>query len=102
MLESFGVQQAIDRSETVDVVLDNVTGKVNRPSLIGGIVGKAAALSNAGDGTDRHLEDLLILGGLLQVTDLQTELGRRDRQHLKRALNQLTSQGLAAAVQRFG
>lgn len=117
MLESFGIQQALDRSDTVDVVLDNVRGKVNRPSLLGGIVGKAAALSNVGDPADRHLEDLLTLCGLLQVADLRTELNRRDRQHLKRALDQLTSQGLmgtaspdqargialvAAAVQSYG
>lgn len=93
LLESFGVQQALERSETVDVVLDNVPGRVNRPNLLGGLVGKAAALSNAGDNTGRHLDDLLILAGLLQVADLQTELSRRDRQHLRNALRQLTGQG---------
>lgn len=93
MLESSGIQQALERSETVDVVLDSLPGRVNRPNLLGGLVGKAAALSNAGDDKGRHLDDLLTLAGLLQALDLQTELSRRDRQHLRYALDQLTHQG---------
>lgn len=97
-LESFGIQQALERSETVTVSLGGVLGQVNRPVLLGGLVGKAAALRNAGDNPARHLEDLLTLAALLTARDFQTAMNKRDREHLTYAIEQLNRQGLLAGA----
>ena len=65
-------------------------GAVRRPNLIGALVGKAAALSNAGDpgpgdpGLGRHRRDFVTLAGLLTARDVRTEeLTKKDRQRLR-------------------
>jgi hypothetical protein len=64
-LPTAGRTQALQRSETVEVIVAGREGAVRRPNLIGALVGKAAALSNAGDpdsgATD---ETFVILAGL--------------------------------------
>ncbi len=60
-------------------------GAVRRPNLVGALVGKAAALSNAGDpGLGRHRRDFVVLAGLLTARDVRNEeLTRKDRQRLR-------------------
>ena len=60
-------------------------GSVRRPTLVGTLVGKAAALSNAGDpGLGRHRRDFVILAGLLTARDFRNEaLTKTDRQRLR-------------------
>ena len=60
-------------------------GSVRRPNLVGALVGKAAALSNAGDpGLGRHRRDFIILAGLLTARDFRNqELTKKDRQRLR-------------------
>lgn len=48
-LPTAGGTQALQRSETVAVSVAGREGSVRRPNLVGALVGKAAALSNAGD-----------------------------------------------------
>src|SRR5690349_13634160 len=56
-----GGRQAIQRTETVHVELDGRAGTVRRPSLLGAIIGKAAALSIQTAPPDRHYRDLAFL-----------------------------------------
>jgi hypothetical protein len=84
-LPTAGGTQALQRSETVEVIVAGREGAVRRPNLIGALVGKAAALSNAGDpGLGRHRRDFVILAGLLTASDFRTEeLTKKDRQRLR-------------------
>ena len=60
-------------------------GSVRRPHLVGALVGKAAALSNAGDpGLGRHRRDFVVLAGLLTARDFRhEELTKKDRRRLR-------------------
>jgi hypothetical protein len=77
--------QALQRSETVRVSVAGREGSVRRPNLVGALVGKAAALSNADDpGLGRHRRDFVLLAGLLTARDFRSEeLSRKDRQRLR-------------------
>ena len=79
-LPTAGGTQALQRSETV-----GREGSVRRPNLVGALVGKAAALSNAGDpGLGRHRRDFVVLAGLLTARDFRhEELTKKDRQRLR-------------------
>lgn len=83
-LPTAGGTQALQRSETVEVSVDGRAGFVRRPNLVGALVGKAAALTNAGDaGRGRHRRDFAVLSGLLAARDLRNEtLTKKDRQRL--------------------
>lgn len=48
-LSTAGGTQALQRSETIAVMVAGREGSVRRPNLVGALVGKAAALSNSGD-----------------------------------------------------
>jgi hypothetical protein len=87
-LETPGAQQALDRTELVDVEIAGRSGRVPRPSLAGALVIKAAAYSVTGDiYRARHLQDLVVLSTLITRHDgLAAELGRRDRAYLRSAL----------------
>jgi hypothetical protein len=84
-LPTAGGTQALQRSETIGVTVAGREGSVRRPNLVGGLVGKAAALSNAGDpGLGRHRRDFAILAGLLTAQDFRSEaLTKKDRQRLR-------------------
>ena len=84
-LPTAGGTQALQRSETVRVSVAGREGSVRRPNLIGALVGKAAALSNAGDpGLGRHRRDFVVLAGLLTARDFRNqELTKKDRQRLR-------------------
>lgn len=84
-LPTAGGTQALQRSETVRVSVAGREGSVRRPNLVGALVGKAAALSNAGDpGLGRHRRDFVVLAGLLTARDFRNqELTKKDRQRLR-------------------
>ncbi|HVQ49074.1 MAG TPA: hypothetical protein VMS92_03420 [Mycobacterium sp.] len=84
-LPTAGGTQALQRSETIAVMVAGREGAVRRPNLVGALIGKAAALSNAGDpGVGRHRRDFVILAGLLTARDFRgVELTRKDRQRLR-------------------
>lgn len=84
-LPTAGGTQALQRSETVAVTVAGRDGAVRRPNLVGALVGKAAALSTAGDpGLGRHRRDFIILAGLLTARDVRNEeLTKKDRQRLR-------------------
>jgi hypothetical protein len=85
-IEVPGGRQAIQRTETVRVELGERTGIVRRPSLLGAIVGKAAALSIKTSSPDKHYRDLAFLLSLADSPlQLKAELTPSDRTHLARA-----------------
>ncbi|AIY17288.1 hypothetical protein GUY44_13450 [Pimelobacter simplex] len=94
-LATAGGTQALQRSETVAVMVAGREGAVRRPNLVGALVGKAAALANASDpGLGRHRRDFAILAGLLTARDFRSEeLTKKDRQRLR---------AMVAAVQQDG
>jgi len=82
-IETPGAQQALDRTQTVEVVLDGRSGSVRRPSLLGALVAKAAAHSVVLDrARSRHLIDFAVLATLIRPSDAVHEAGRRDREYL--------------------
>lgn len=83
-LQTAGGTQALQRTQTVAVTVDGRTGHVRRPNLVGALVGKAAALANAGDaGRGRHRRDFAVLAGLLTARDFKNEtLTQKDRRRL--------------------
>jgi len=86
-LRSPGGRQALDRSEKVLILVGNREGYVYRPSLLGALVGKAAAHGIATDRRrDRHLIDLAILLSLVSPRDDFSDLTARDRRYLRPAL----------------
>ncbi len=85
-------------SETVRVSVAGREGSVRRSGIVGALVGKAAALSNAGDpglgrhrrdfvvlaGLGRHRRDFVVLAGLFTARDVRNEeLTKKDRQRLR-------------------
>jgi hypothetical protein len=61
-----GGTQALDRAQVVAVELDDRRGYVIRPSLLGALVGKAAALEIPVDpGRERHVSDFATLTSLI-------------------------------------
>ena len=90
ILESHGVQQALDRTTTVTLRVGGVEGVVPRPRLVGSLVAKAAALANDDPRPARHLHDLAVLMHLLRSRDLDLDpLTPRDVHHLRPALQRL-------------
>lgn len=86
-------QQALDRTETVSVSAGGRTGLVNRTSLLGSLVGKAAAIKIPDDGNrERHVRDFLTLASVLRATDFRgIKLGPSDIDHLRNMLGQLAN-----------
>jgi hypothetical protein len=84
-LPTAGGTQALQRSETIAVMVDGREGSVRRPNLVGALVAKAAAHTNPGDpGLGRHRRDFVILAGLLTARDFRREeMMKKDRQRLR-------------------
>lgn len=77
-----GGTQALQRSERVEVHHENRRALVPRTSLLGAIVGKAAACALPGTDT-RHLRDLALLCALVpDPFSLAEELTSKDKQRL--------------------
>lgn len=89
-----GTQQALDRMETVEVSAAKAAGKVNRPSLLGCLVGKAAAMQIVEDPLwERHVTDFLTLASVLRASDLRGVVyGKADREHLGNMLGRLAAE----------
>ena len=98
-------QQALDRAETVDVVAGSATGSVSRPTLLGSLIGKAAALTIMDDpGRGRHITDFLTLAAVVSATDLRGVTYKpAERDHLANMLGHLARDpGLLALVPEGG
>ena len=82
-LEAPGGRQAIGRTERVAVQLGTRSGVIYRPSLLGAIVGKAAALSIPSGSKAKHYRDLAFLLSLpANPLALKQQLTRGDRRKL--------------------
>lgn len=83
-LSTPGAQQAIQRSELIDVNVAGTRGQVPRPNLLGALVVKAAAYGVPADPLrDRHLTDLAVLAAMIRRNDnIAIQLTERDRDHL--------------------
>jgi len=71
-IESPASQQALSRSEKVQISLPNgVVGEISRPNILGALVGKAAAFQDiqVQRAAERHLEDFGIMAGLVDASD---------------------------------
>ncbi|KTR34624.1 hypothetical protein [Rothia kristinae] len=89
LMESHGIQQALDRTEEIELVLHTgESGLLPRPRLFGSLIAQCAALSNTAGTPDRHLYDIGVMAEMLEPGDLAREnITRRDRVHLGRALD---------------
>ncbi|MFJ4171906.1 hypothetical protein ACIPY3_20555 [Paenarthrobacter sp. NPDC089714] len=87
-------QQALDRSETVDVQAGSASGYVNRPTLLGSLIGKAGALSIINDPLrQRHIDDFLALASVVRASDLRgVTYKRAERDHLANMLGRLANE----------
>ncbi|MFV2144844.1 hypothetical protein [Isoptericola sp. G70] len=89
-LETPAAQQALDHSEAVEVRAGDHEGVVNRPSMLGALVAKAAASTVALDlGRDRHLIDFATLAVIARATDGVRNATKRDLHYLGHALGAL-------------
>ncbi|MET4143904.1 hypothetical protein [Arthrobacter sp. UYCo732] len=86
-------QQALDRAETIDVSADSASGNVNRPTLLGCLLGKAAALGIMNDpGRERHITDFLTLAAVIRASDLRGVTYKpAERDHLANMLGHLAN-----------
>lgn len=80
-IESPGAQKVLNRTEQVTVRVGSRESTILRPSLVGAIIGKAAAYTVMLDrNRDRHLGDLVALARLLRPSDLRgAPLDSRER-----------------------
>ncbi|MCL2466113.1 MAG: hypothetical protein FWF21_02470 [Micrococcales bacterium] len=86
-LETPAAQQALDRTQDVQVSIGERTGTVRRPNLLGALVAKAAAHTVALDRTRRrHLTDFLVLCTLIEHGDQIHDATKRDRHYLHNML----------------
>lgn len=81
-----GAQQALNRSELVDVLIGDTSGRVRRPNLVGALIIKAAAMSAPTGDRERHKADFALLSTMIRPGDNLTGLTARDRQHLTRGI----------------
>ncbi|MFD5766947.1 hypothetical protein ACFWIN_14145 [Streptomyces sp. NPDC127049] len=82
-LEVPGGRQAAQRTQEVSVQLGPRTGRIRRPSLLGAIVAKAAAVSIKTAPPDRHYRDLAFLLSLpANPLELKDQLEKNDRKKL--------------------
>ncbi|MDO8733239.1 MAG: hypothetical protein Q7L55_11840 [Actinomycetota bacterium] len=83
-----GGTQALARAQRVEVEVAGRTGYVIRPSLLGALVGKAAALEIPVDpNRERHREDFITLAGLIDnPAGMNQIVDKKDRQRAERML----------------
>lgn len=97
-----GTTQALNRSEPVMIVVEGRTGTVLRPTLVGALVGKAAARTEiASDrASTRHCTDFVVLAQLISARDFrETELVKKDRTRLRKMLGYCRKDYLAMSVE---
>lgn len=96
-----GATQALQRAEAVTVRIGEQVGTVLRPSLVGALVGKAAArVEIASDrASSRHCIDFVVLASLVSARDFRdAQLSSKDRQRLHRMLVRSRADGAALAM----
>lgn len=94
-----GGQQALDRTDRVEVEVAGVRGAVLRPNLLGALVGKAAAMEIMLDSArDRHLEDFAVLASMLTARDLRQPMAKLDRDRLGNMVFKVAESGLAEPI----
>lgn len=81
-----GGEQALRRSEIVEVTVGDVVGTVPRPDLVGALVIKAAAMANAGTALGRHRADFALLATMIQPSDTLANVSTVDRRRLKHGI----------------
>jgi len=92
-LEAPGVQQAVDRVEDVDVAIMGRDGAVPRPTLLGALVAKAAALEIPIDpGRKRHMHDFVVLTTLIRPDDDIASATKSDRARIANMLGRLANE----------
>lgn len=85
-LEVPGGRQAVQRSESISVQLGDRVGTIHRPSLLGAIVGKAAALGIPTSPKEKHYRDLAFLLSLpVDPFGIKQQLTNGDRKRLRLA-----------------
>ncbi len=90
-IASPAVQQALDRSSPVRVVVAGRAGTVNLPSLHAALVAKSAAYGVVLDRhRDRHLTDLCALLSVVERGDGLESSSSRDLEHLSNAFGVLS------------
>lgn len=87
-------QQALDRSETVAVHAGSASGNVNRPTILGSLIGKAGALTIVNDPLrQRHIDDFLTLAAVVRASDLRgVSYKPAERDHLANMLGRLANE----------
>jgi hypothetical protein len=64
-LATAGAKQAINRSKSVTVQVDDAVGTIRRPNMLGALIAKAAAFSVPSDpAKERHLSDFATLAAM--------------------------------------
>ena len=80
-------------SRPTEVEVGDRQGSVRRPTLLGALVGKAAAIRIAVDpGAARHVVDFAVLTTLIRPGDAVHTAGRRDREHLGNMLGRMVDE----------
>lgn len=87
-------QQALDRCESVQVQAGSASGSVNRPTILGSLIGKAGALTIINDPLrQRHIDDFLTLASVVRASDLRgVTYKRAERDHLANMLGRLANE----------
>ncbi len=93
-----GTQQALGRSELVEVSVAGRTGRVHRPNLVGALVMKGAATSAPSGDNERHKADFALLTTMIVPEDDFTGLTQRHRQHLARGIEAVRQSVVAHQV----
>ena len=81
-----GGNQALRRSETVDVEVAGRPGRVHRPNLLGALIVKAAAHTTSDPAKGRHRADFATLAAMLFRADLAERCTTNDLRYLRRML----------------
>ena len=85
-----GTTQALERSEPVPVLVGGRLGTVLRPTLVGALVGKAAARTEISSDrkAGRHCIDFVILASLVVARDFrEAVLSKKDRTRLAKMID---------------
>lgn len=91
-LQTPGVQQALNRSREVEVVVADRTGLVPCPNMLGALVAKAAAGTVSQDSNrTRHLTDFAVLTTLIRPSDGIDTATKRDRHRLTQMIDALVA-----------
>lgn len=101
-IEAPGTTQALRRSEVVQVDLGETSGLVRRPTLVGALIGKAAAVTRIASQTaadrSKHLRDFDSLAIMLGPIDRQgAELTKSERRTLQTLVDEPDVSKLAVA-----